>query len=448
MKNASNTKNENAEKSLSEINSSVNVPNVYESTFWRKFLAYSGPGALIAVGYMDPGNWLTSIMGGISYRYLLLSVILLSILVAMLMQYLAAKLGVVTQLDLAQIIAKHVSRPISIALWILSELAMMATDITSVVGSAIALTLLFKIPLFISILITSLDVFLLLALLRFGIQRVEVIVFILIFAVGMIFAYQVALGQPHLGDLLRGYIPQASLLKHSQLILSLGIIGATIMPHNLFLHSSLSQTRKFDHNDPLQVTEAIRFSKWDSNVHLIVALIINSLLLILGATLFYGKNAHLEAFSDLYNALKNHQIIGSMASPFLSTLFAVALLASGQNATITGTLSGQIVMEGFTNLKMPLWVRRVITRLLAIIPVIILVILFGTQEGVLDSLIVYSQIFLSLALPFSMFPLVYFTSQTKYMTEKFVNKKWVTWCGYFVSVVLTILNIQLIISVF
>ena len=436
------------EKSLSEINNSVTVPGVYESAFWRKFLAYSGPGALIAVGYMDPGNWLTSIMGGIHYRYLLLSVILMSILVAMLMQYLAAKLGVVTQLDLAQIIRQHVNRPVAILLWLLSELAMMATDITSVVGSAIALTLLFKIPLFIGILITSLDVLLLLALLKFGIQRVEAIVFILIFAVGLVFAYEVALAQPQLGDLLRGYCPQISLLHHSQLVLSLGIIGATIMPHNLFLHSSLSQTRRFDHNDPAQVAEAVRFSKWDSNVHLFVALIINSLLLILGAALFYGTQANLSAFSDLYHALQNPHLAGKIASPFLSTLFAIALLASGQNATITGTLSGQIVMEGFTNLKLPLWLRRVITRLLAIIPVILLVILFGAKEGVLDQLIVYSQIFLSIALPFSMFPLVYFTSKTRYMTTRFVNQKWVTVLGYLIASVLTILNVQLILSVF
>lgn len=431
--------------SLSEINSTVVVPDINETSFFRKFMAYSGPGALVAVGYMDPGNWITSILGGVRYKYLLLSVVLISIFIAMLMQYLSAKLGIVTQMDLAQATAKHVPRYVGYILWIIAELAMMATDIAEVIGSAIALHLLFNIPLLSGVLITAFDVMLLLALIRFGIRRVELLVWFLIFIVAGVFLYEVILAQPNIQAIFSNMIPHKSiLLNQDKLLLSLGIIGATVMPHNLYLHSSLAQTRRFDHDDKEQVAEALRFSKWDSNIHLIGACIINMLLLILGAAMFYGKSNDLNAFSQLYHALENSSIVGSIASPLLATLFAIALLASGQNSTITGTLSGQIVMEGYTNLRLPLWARRLVTRILALIPIIIIVLIFGAKETILDDLIIYTQVFLSIALPLSLFPLIYFTASKKLMGERFVNRWYTTFIGYGLSAILTVLNIDLI----
>ncbi|MDK1735608.1 Nramp family divalent metal transporter [Dellaglioa algida] len=429
--------------SLEEVNGSVEVPK--SAGFLRTLWAFSGPGALVAVGYMDPGNWITSIIGGAQYRYLLLSVVIFSGLIAMLMQYMAAKLGVVTRMDLAQAIRDHTNKPVGFLLWIMTELAIMATDIAEVIGGAIALQLLFGIPLTMGVMITILDVFLLLLLTKLGFRTIEAIVATLIASILIIFLYLVALSKPSLAGIMGGILPRASIvMNHDQLTLALGIIGATVMPHNLYLHSSIAQTRQYDSSDEEEVAKVVRFTTWDSNIQLFGATIVNSLLLLLGAALFFGHADQLQAFGDLYRALSDNTIAKGIASPVLSTLFAVALLASGQNATITGTLTGQIIMEGFIHLKMPLWARRLVTRIIAVIPVMVAAIIWGGTEGVLDNLLVYSQVFLSVALPFTMIPLIWFTSSKKYMGERFVNPLWVSIIGWAAAIGLTILNIQLV----
>lgn len=438
-------------KSLQEINQSIKVPKGI--SFWKNLLLFSGPGGLVAVGYMDPGNWITSVVGGAQYRYLLLSIVLLSSLIAMQLQQMAVKLGIVHRKDLAQTTAHHLSKWLRYTLWVVIELALMATDLAEVIGSGIALHLLFGWPLLFSILITIFDVFLLLGLMHLGFRKIEAIVLTLILTILVIFAYLVFLSKPDIGGIFSGYLPQKEVLGiglpkgNEALTLALGIIGATVMPHNLYLHSSISQTRRVDYKDQADIKRAVRFMTWDSNIELGLAFVVNSLLLILGAALFFGHGDKIDAFSSMYNALKDNQIAGAIASPFLSTLFAIALLASGQNSTITGTLTGQIVMEGFLKFRIPQWMRRLITRIFALIPVIIVAILFGDQEHVLDDLLVYSQVFLSLALPFSIFPLVYFTSNKEIMGEH-VNAKWNTLLGYLVAIVLTVLNFNLIYTTF
>lgn len=437
--------------SLSEVNQSITVPK--NASFFKMLKAFIGPGALVAVGYMDPGNWITSVVGGASYKYLLLSVILLSSLIAMQLQQMAGKLGIVTRLDLAQATAVHLPKSIRYLLFIIIELALMATDLAEVIGSGIALHLLFGWPLLFSILITIFDVFILLSIMKLGFKKIEAIVTTLILTILFIFIYLVGISHPSFSGILNGYIPSLSILDFSQhsenskLTLALGIIGATVMPHNLYLHSSISQVRKVNYKDNDSIRSAVKFMTWDSNIQLGLAFIVNSLLLILGAALFFGHANDINAFSQMYNALNDHNVTGVIASSFLSTLFAIALLASGQNSTITGTLTGQIVVEGFLHLKLPQALIRFITRILALAPVIIAAILYGSQEKVLDQLIVYSQVFLSIALPFSIFPLVYFTSNKTLMGE-FVNKKWNTYLGYLVAIILTLLNLKLIFDIF
>lgn len=440
-----------SQKSLSEVNQSIAVPK--NASFWQTLRAFIGPGALVAVGYMDPGNWITSVVGGATYKYLLLSVILISSLIAMQLQQMAGKLGIVTRKDLAQATAAHLPKKLRILLFIVIELALMATDLAEVIGSGIALHLLFGWPLLFSILITILDVFILLSLMKLGFRKIEALVSTLIATILIIFLYLVLLSKPSFSGILHGYIPQPSIIDWHQsgvnikLTLALGIIGATVMPHNLYLHSSISQTRKVDYSSQSSIKQAVRFMTWDSNIQLTVAFVVNSLLLILGASLFYGHANDINAFSQMYDALQDPNIAGAVASAALSTLFAIALLASGQNSTITGTLTGQIVMEGFLKLRLPQWLIRLFTRLVALTPVLIIALLYGSQERVLDQLIVYSQVFLSLALPFSIFPLVYFTSNRKIMGD-FVNSKWNSILGYLVAIILTVLNLKLIIDLF
>jgi len=292
---------------------------------------------------MDPGNWLTSLSGGSQYRYALLSVLLISILIAMFMQSLSIKLGVVARQDLAQAIAVKVSRPVRYFLWILNEIAMMATDLTGVIGTAIALKLLFGLPLFYGILLTILDVLIVLLFLRFGIRRIEFIVLSAILIVGIIFGIEVFRAHPPMAAIASGLIPTPDLLKnHDKLLLSLGIVGATIMPHNIYLHSSLAQSRRYDHNNPAQVNEALRFANWDSNVHLVAAFIINALLLVLGGTLFFHATNQLASLQDVFNGLKNVAVVGKLANPVMSWLFAFALLITGMLSSITSTLSSQV----------------------------------------------------------------------------------------------------------
>lgn len=435
-----------SQKSLSEVNQSIAVPK--NASFWQTLLSFIGPGALVAVGYMDPGNWITSVVGGATYKYLLLSVILISSLIAMQLQQMAGKLGIVTRKDLAQTTAAHLPKKLRILLFIVIELALMATDLAEVIGSGIALHLLFGWPLLFSILITILDVFILLSLMKLGFRKIEALVSTLIATILIIFLYLVLLSKPSFSGILHGYIPQPSIIDLHQsgvnikLTLALGIIGATVMPHNLYLHSSISQTRKVDYSSQSSIKQAVRFMTWDSNIQLTVAFVVNSLLLILGASLFYGHANDINAFSQMYDALQDPNIAGAVASAALSTLFAIALLASGQNSTITGTLTGQIVMEGFLKLRLPQWLIRLVTRLVALAPVLIIALLYGSQESVLDQLIVYSQVFLSLALPFSIFPLVYFTSNRKIMGD-FVNSKWNSILGYLVAIILTCLKLKI-----
>ncbi|MET4861368.1 Nramp family divalent metal transporter [Morganella morganii] len=435
--------------SLAEINNTVPVAGA-KSGFLRKLFAFSGPGALVAVGYMDPGNWITSIQGGALYSYLLLSVILLSSLIAMLLQAMCAKLGIVTGQDLAQATRARVGPKLAALLWITTELAIMATEIAEVIGSAVALNLLFGIPLMAGVLLTVLDVFLLLVLMKLGFRKIEAFVFVLILTIFLIFAYEVMLSDPDMSAVLRGFIPSEKIFtatlagQDSALLIGLGIVGATVMPHNLYLHSSIVQSRQYDRRSEAGLREAIRFATIDSNIQLGFSFIINCLLLVLGAALFFGNDpSDLGRFTQLYDALQNPGIVGGIASATLSTLFAVALLASGQNATITGTLTGQIVMEGFIHLRLPVWLRRVITRGLAVIPVIICIYLWGDREDVVESLLIYTQVFLSIALPFSMIPLLLMTSSKKIMGV-FVNSRLTIILGTVSAVALVILNLQLI----
>lgn len=431
-------------RSLEEINATVSVPKA-STSFWKNLIAFSGPGALVAVGYMDPGNWITSIGGGAQYGYLLMSVILISSLIAMMLQYMSAKLGIVTGLDLAQATRLHTGRKLSFVLWICTELAVMATDIAEVIGGAIALKLLFGIPLVWGVTLTVLDVLILLLLTRVGFRRIEAIVVTLILIIMLVFVYEVVLAQPSLPAVFKGFIPNPQILGRGQLTMALGIVGATVMPHNLYLHSSIVQTRDFDRSDDNQISNAVRFATWDSNIQLSAAFIVNCLLLILGAAMFFGHGEGLDTFTALYNALGDKSIAGPVASGLLSTLFAVALLASGQNSTITGTLTGQIVMEGFIRMRIPLWLRRLVTRLISIIPVLICTIAFGGKESALDNLLVYSQVFLCIALPISMIPLVWFTSSRKIM-GKYANPRWMAFLAWIVVAILTGLNLQLLIQ--
>ncbi|AKP64897.1 manganese transport protein MntH [Levilactobacillus koreensis JCM 16448] len=432
------------QKSLDEVNGTVEVPQ--NAGFWRTLMAYTGPGALIAVGYMDPGNWITSIAGGAQYKYTLLTVVLLSSLVAMLLQAMSARLGIVTGKDLAQLTREHTGKRTGFALWIITELAIMATDIAEIIGSAIALKLLFGFPLIVGIIITAMDVLVLLVLMKLGFRKIEAIVATLVAVILFVFLYEVILAQPHMNEVLEGYLPSSKVItNHGMLYLSLGIVGATVMPHDLYLGSSISQTRSFDRKDRKSVAQAIKFTTIDSNIQLTLAFVVNSLLLILGAALFFGTDSDLGRFVDLFNALSDSQIVGAIASPILSMLFALALLSSGQSSTITGTLAGQIIMEGFINLKMPLWAQRLITRLLSVTPVIIFAIIYHGNEAKIENLLTFSQVFLSIALPFAMIPLVIFTSSKKLMGE-FANRTWSRVLGWVIAVILIILNVYLILN--
>lgn len=443
-------------KSLEEINGSVNVPK--NAGFLKNLFAYSGPGALVAVGYMDPGNWSTSITGGQNFQYLLISVILLSSLIAMLLQYMSAKLGLVSQMDLAQAIRSRTSQPLGIILWLLTELAIMATDIAEVIGAAIALYLLFNIPLILAVFITVFDVFLLLLLTRVGFRKIEALVVCLILVILIIFAYQVALSNPNWSAIFAGFVPNTKTFSSSPTVAgmtpltgSLGIIGATVMPHNLYLHSSLSQSRRVNHENTQALSRAVRFSTWDSNIQLTVAFIVNSLLLIMGVAVFRTGVIKDPSFFGLYDALSNPTLLnnGGLANlaktGALSVLFAVALLASGQNSTITGTLTGQIIMEGFIHLKIPIVARRLVTRLISVIPVLICVSLTKNdsliaQHETINRLLNDSQVFLAFALPFSILPLLMLTNSEKVMGT-FKNSWFIQGLGWLSVIFLICLNL-------
>lgn len=434
-------------KSLEEINGKVSFDS--EANGIKKLIMYLGPGLLVAVGYMDPGNWITSMAGGAQFGYTLLFIILLSSLSAMLLQSMCARLGIASGMDLAQV-TKHISnKPLSIAAWIVTELAIMATDIAEVIGSAIALNLLFDIPLVVGVTITVLDVLLLLLIIKFGFRKIEAIVGTLIFTVLAIFVFEVYISSPQITDMLNGFVPHKEIITNQGILyIALGIIGATIMPHNLYLHSSIVQSRKYDRHSIHEKAQAIKYATIDSNIQLSIAFVVNCLLLTLGAALFFGtKTEDLGGFYDLYLALKTEPALGATLGGIMSTLFAVALLASGQNSTITGTLAGQIVMEGFLKLSIPNWLRRLITRSLAVIPVIICLIVFKGNTEKIEQLLVFSQVFLSIALPFSLIPLQLATSNQNLMGP-FKNKTWINIISWLLIIVLSGLNVYLIIQTF
>ncbi|MGP4116306.1 Nramp family divalent metal transporter [Levilactobacillus zymae] len=444
-------------RSLEEINGTVDVP--HNISFMKALFMYSGPGALVAVGYMDPGNWSTSITGGQNFQYLLMSVILISSLVAMLLQYMAAKLGIVSQMDLAQAIRARTSKALGIVLWIMTEFAIMATDIAEVIGAAIALYLLFHIPLIIAVFITVFDVLLLLLLTKIGFRKIEAIVVCLIMVILVVFAYQVALSNPNWGGVFAGLIPTGKTFAASPTVGgsnplqgALGIIGATVMPHNLYLHSAISQTRKIDHNSEKDIARTVRFASWDSNIQLTLAFFVNALLLIMGVAVFKSGAVKDPSFFGLFQALSDtatmsNGVLASVAKTgILSTLFAVALLASGQNSTITGTLTGQVIMEGFVHMRMPLWLRRLVTRVISVIPVLICVSMTSGKSAIdehvaLNDLMNNSQVFLAFALPFSMLPLLMMTD-SKLEMGKFKNSLWVKALGWLSVIGLTVLNMQ------
>jgi manganese transport protein len=403
-------------------------------------LGFLGPGFLISVGYMDPGNWATDIAGGSRFGYTLLFVIMASNLMAILLQSLSLKLGVATERDLAQMCHEHYGRWVSFVLWVGAEIAIAACDLAEVIGSAIALNLLFHIPLLYGVLITGLDVLLILLMQRWGFRYVEALVITLIGTIIAMFGVQLFLSRPEYGPVLSNlFIPSSSIVTNpAMLYIAIGILGATVMPHNLYLHSSIVQSRRYKRT-PEGKREAIFMSNVDSALALTVALFVNAAILIVAAAVFH-RSGHYEvaAIQDAYKLLS--PLLGAAGA---STLFAIALLASGQNSSITGTLAGQVVMEGFIHLKLSPWLRRMITRTLAIIPTIIVVAITGEQGT--EKLLILSQVILSLQLSFAVVPLVIFTGSRKIMGE-FVNARWLQGLAWFTAVLIAGLNAWLLIE--
>ncbi|MEY2538434.1 MAG: manganese transport protein [Verrucomicrobiota bacterium] len=425
--------------SLSEVHRSLLVPT--SASFWRKLLAFAGPGFLVAVGYMDPGNWATDLAGGSRYNYSLLSVIMISNLMAILLQALSLKLGIVTGRDLAQACRDHFSRPVSFCLWVICELAISACDLAEVIGSAIALNLLFGIPLLVGVCVTALDVLVVLFLQNKGFRYIEALVITLITVVGGCFAWELIASRPDLIGVAKGFVPSSHIVTDpGMLYIAIGILGATVMPHNLYLHSSIVQTRRYELNTAGK-REAIKFATIDSTLALMFALFINAAILIVSAATFYtrGRNDVAE-IQDAYKLLS--PLLGMTGA---STLFALALLASGQNSTLTGTLAGQIVMEGFLNIRLRPWLRRLLTRGIAIVPAIFVTALSG-EKGT-TNLLVLSQVILSLQLSFAVFPLVLFTGSREKMGQ-FANGPIVKSLAWFVAIFIALLNAWLLVQIF
>jgi manganese transport protein len=404
--------------------------------WFKKVLAFAGPGYLVAVGYMDPGNWATDIGGGAKFGYTLLSVILISNVMAMILQALSAKLGIVTGRDLAQACRESYSRPVAIGLWVVCEIAIAACDLAEVLGSAVALKLLFGLPLILGVLITALDVLIVLALQGRGFRLIEAFVITLIASIALCFAYEIFFAQPIWREAAVGFIPRWEILRNREMLyIAIGILGATVMPHNLYLHSSIVQTRAFATDAPGK-REAIRYATFDSTLALGFALFVNAAILILGAAAFHTRGLHdVAEISDAYKLLT--PVLGASLA---STLFACALLASGQNSTLTGTLAGQIVMEGFLNLRLKPWLRRLITRSIAITPAVIVIGFYG--EGKVTSLLILSQVVLSFQLPFAVIPLVQFTSDRVRMGA-FANSRFTKILAWTVAAAILGFNFEL-----
>lgn len=422
-------------KSLAEVNATVAVPAA--GVWWRRLLAFVGPGYLVSVGYMDPGNWATDLAGGSKFGYTLLSVILLSNLMAILLQSLAARLGIVTDRDLAQACRATYSPAVNFLLWLACEAAIIACDLAEVIGTAIALKLLFGIPLIGGALIAALDAFLLLILMNRGFRFLEAFVIALLAVIAVCFVVQIAAAAPPVAEVLHGFMPKTEIFTNPEMLyIAIGIIGATVMPHNLYLHSSIVQTRAYERNDEGR-REAIKWATTDSTIALMLALFINAAILVVAAATFH-KSGH----SDVAEIGQAFELLSPLLGlGIASTLFAVALLASGLNSTVTATLAGQIVMEGFLDLRLPSWARRLLTRGIAIVPVIIVTAIYG-ERGTAD-LLVFSQVVLSMQLPFAVIPLVRFVSDRRKM-GKFAIPPYVAATAWIVAGIIVVLNVKLL----
>lgn len=427
---------DSSRRSLPDVFATVHVPGPGASAL-KRFLAFAGPGYLISVGYMDPGNWATDLQGGAQFGYALLSVILLSNLMAILLQALSARLGIATGLDLAQACRERFPRGINLLLWIACELAIIACDLAEVIGTAIALQLLFGFSLLTGSLLSALDAFIVLLLMGRGFRYLEAFIIGLLCIIAGCFAAQLVMARPPMGGILHGFIPTTSILtNHAMLYIAIGIVGATVMPHNLYLHSSIVQTRAYERT-PDGKREAIRFATLDSTIALSLALFINAAILIVAAAAF-----HETGHSDVAEiSVAYHLLSPVLGAALASTLFAVALLAAGMNSTITGTLAGQIVMEGFLHLRLPDWARRLVTRALAIVPVVIASVWFGDKS--VDNLLLLSQVILSMQLPFAVAPLVWFVTRRD-MMGPFIISRPVAWLAWLVSGIILALNFKLL----
>ncbi|MBN9066232.1 MAG: Nramp family divalent metal transporter [Rhizobiales bacterium] len=424
--------------SLAEVNATVAIPQ--GASWLRRLFAFAGPGYMVSVGYMDPGNWATDLAGGSKFGYTLLSVILISNLMAILLQALAARLGIATGRDLAQACRAHYPRPVNLALWFLCELAIIACDLAEVIGTAIALNLLFGIPLIAGALITALDAFLVLLLMHKGFRYIEAFVVALLIVITICFGVQVVAAQPVVGELVRGFVPSPEIVRHPEMLyIAIGIIGATVMPHNLYLHSSIVQTRAYERS-PKGRREAVKFATIDSTIALMLALFVNASILIVAAATFHTRGHAVEEIDQAFELLSPLLGLG-----IASTLFAVALLASGLNSTVTATLAGQIVMEGFLQLRMPPWARRLVTRGIAIIPVIVVTALYG--ESGTAKLLVLSQVILSMQLPFAIVPLIQFVTDRGQMGEFAISRK-TAWIAWIVAAIIIVLNVKLLFDTF
>ena len=407
------------------------------ASVWRRMFAFAGPGYLVAVGYMDPGNWATDIAGGSAFGYTLLSVILLSNILAILLQSLSVKLGVATGRDIAQACHDHYAPLISLALWVLCELAIIACDLAEVIGTAIALQLLFGIPLVWGVCLTALDVLIILLLQQRGFRYLEAFVLSLLLIVAGCFLVEIAMAQPAIADILSGFVPVPEIVANPEMLyIAIGILGATVMPHNLYLHSAVVQTRRFEPTTTGK-RQAITFATIDSTIALMLALLVNAAILIVAASVF-----HEQGRTEVAEIQEAYVLLAPMlGAPLASTLFAVALLASGQNSAVTATLAGQVVMEGFLRVRLPAWLRRIATRLLAIIPAVLAAVWYG--EGGTAKLLILSQVILSMQLPFAVVPLVRFTSDRAKMGV-FVNPAWLTGTAWVVAALIIGLNVKLL----
>ena len=423
--------------SLAEVHGSIALPR--RGGVWRKALAFAGPGFVVSVGYMDPGNWATDLAGGSAFGYTLLSVVLLSNLMAMLLQALSARLGIATGRDLAQACRDSYPAPVTTMLWLLCEVAICACDLAEVIGTAIGLKLLFGLPILLGVCLTALDVFLILLLQRHGFRHLEAFVISLIALVAAGFLFEIALAHPAMSDVAAGLLPRAEIITNpSRLYIAIGILGATVMPHNLYLHSSIVQTRRFA-KTPQGRREALRFAVADSNFALATAFFINAAILIIAAAAF-----HHNGRTDVAEIQDAHHLLGPLlGAPAAGIVFALALLAAGQNSSVTATLAGQVVMEGFLDLRMPVWLRRLITRAIAIVPAIVVTAMSG-EKG-LAHLLILSQVILSLQLPFAVIPLVAITRSRAKMGP-LASPVWLTGLAGIVAAVILAANVKMLVD--